>query len=573
MEISRILKPVILGAILGLLALLTLACESAAPTPTPVQPAQPALPVAPTAIPQATATLAPGAPAPTAAVATPTRVLPTPTVVATDKITYGGALKFAIDRDGDNLDPNFSNETGFQATLYAVFNNMVQLAGDNSVQPDIARSWEVSPDGKIVTFKLVTGMKFQDGTLLDAKAVKWNFDRFLDKNSGSTRLSQLSPPLQRVEVVDDSRVAFYMSEPFRPLLATLTERAGMIASPAAVTKANSYANRNGDFGKKPVGSGPYKLDEWIPGSHMKMSRFADYWDKNKQYLDSIWSPMISDLQVIFAMVRTGELDGMERVRPEDIPIIKRNPNLSLVEYKGTRYRGFEFRISKKPWDNKALRQAFSYALDRDTLVRVGFDNVATPAFTILGPAYGVWYDPTLKPLPYNVQKAKEKLSEAGYPNGFTFDFLCTGTSSEIQWCEQTQAVLAGAGINAKIIPLESRTYFTRFVNREIDMVYTGRSPRAEPHITLQRIYHSKGFSNIHDYSNPEVDKLIDQATGTYDVAKAKELYKQVLTITTEDAPIIFVLFETALYTFDTDVRNFQPRIDGVPRFRDIWLFK
>ena len=195
-------------------------------------------------------------------------------------------------------------QTGTRRILWLVFNSLVKQTPTEPVSPDLAESWSISDDGRVITYRLQEGVKFQDGTDFNAQAVKWNYDRFRDDEVQSVRKNQL-PPLERVEVVDDNTLRMYLEVAFRPFLANLTLRPGQMASPTAVDAANSYADRNGDFGKRPVGTGPFILDEWVPDQRFVLSRNPNYWEEGLPYLDGIRVPIIGDKQIQFAMLRTG----------------------------------------------------------------------------------------------------------------------------------------------------------------------------------------------------------------------------------------------------------------------------
>lgn len=570
----------IVGVVLVLASVMALgvACASSAPTATPVQPQQPAQPVAPTQVTsQATATPVSGVPTATALTPTPTRTLPTATPEATGKPVYGGTIRYALARSFDNFDPAFSLEAGMVSTLYSIFNTMVHYNYDGQIVPELASSWEFSADGKVVTFHLQPGVKFQDGTALDADAVKWNYDRFLDTKSGSARRADLVPPLDKVEVVDKQTVRFTLTAPFRPFLATLSDRPGMMASPTAVQKLNSYSDRNGDFGRKPVGSGPYILKEWVPGSHFALVKNDSYWQKGVPYSEGAYLPIIADKLVQFAMLRTGEMDIMDEMVATDALLAQKISGLKLSTLAGSRFRVIMFRVSKEPWNNKALRAAFAYAQDRKILVNVLYQGLASPAYDPTGPAYGDWFDDTIKVYDYDTQKAKQKLAEAGYPNGFSYEQPCSNNTFETQWCETEQSMLANVGIKMEIRPWNSVSYFSDWGQLKHDgPIISGIFARVDPHINLKRWFHSTGSSNLSSktgYSNPEVDKLIDEAAIVYDMAKAKQIYNKLQTTMAEDANWIYQVYEIDLYGLRSNLMNFHPRLNRNVNLREMWLAK
>ncbi len=557
-----------------MLLLFSLACASAAPTATPVAPAAPAPAVAPTAAAsQAVATVVTGAPTSVASISTPapTRVLPTATPISSGQPVYGGTLRHARDLGGiDTLDGHLNTEFNAYRIMYASYNNIVKRnPSDDSIGPELAKSWEIATDGKSVTFKLQEGVKFQDGTEFNAEALKWNIDRVLDPNAGSAQRAVIGPYIDKVEVVDKSTVVFRLKTPFRPLLALLTDRPGYVLSPAAVQKLGK------DFGAKPVGTGPFKVVQWIPKADIRIEKFSDYWEKGKPYLDGIWYQNVPDESVRLAMLRTGETDVLEAIAPTQLSLIDKDPNIKVVPFAGGANYSFKINMNVAPFNSKALRQAIAYATDRKQWVDVFWAGKAKEAYAPIG--FGWAYDPTLTTLKYDLAKAKEKLTEAGYPNGVTLTLSCSSTALEIQRCEIYQAQLAKANITVKLRQVAASDFFpafkTSYVGERNYFGYTWQNPRPDPHQNLQRVFHTKGSSNINDidYSNPQVDKLIDDAANVYDIAKARDMYFQMQRIIVEDVPFVFLVDEQIFMAIGKRVQNFEAA--PLVFLRDTWLAK
>ena len=560
----------VIALIVGTLAL---ACDTSEPTATPAMPVAPAQPAAPTAMPQPTATLVPGAPTVIPARPTPTRVLPTATPVAMSQPVYGGAIRYAHRVAYDTLDPAYQSRSASRRVMFTVYNNLVKMLPDGTVAPELARDWDVSPDGRLVTFHLQDGVKFHDGTVLDADAVKWNYDRHLDAETGSVRRRELAPPLESVIAKDNRTIEFHLASPFRPLMATLTARAGQIASPAAVQRLDSYADRAGPFGSNPVGSGPFKFMRWIPGSEVTVAKSDNYWEAGLPYVDSIKFFEIPDLNVIFAMLRTREVDIMEELPPSDIQIARDHPDINLIFQEGGRSRILFFNVSQPPWNNKALRQAFAYAMDRETLARVMFGEAgAEPLYQPVTRSYGEWYDPSIRPYEHSPEKAREKLAEAGYPDGFSYTQPCSSSTFELQYCEIGQVGLAESGINMSISPSPSASYYSDWAaGRFTEPVWTRFTSRVDPNPLLSPYFHSEGPQNALHFSNLEFDRLLDEATAIYDLAEAKAIYREAIMILLEEAPSIYQVQFNEVFGVRSNVRNFVAYPDLEPRLRELWL--
>ena len=222
-----------------------------------------------------------------------------------DGIDRGGTLRIASGDDLMSMDASFASGGLTNAIGFTVFGTIIKLGKDGDLQPELAESWSVAADSKSVTFNLRDDVNFHDGSKFDANAVKWNWDRILDDNVGSSLRSRLDA-VQSVEVVDSSTVKINLKFPFRPFMSFLTELPGMIHSPDAVNKNNGYSDRNSDYGKNPVGAGAFEFGEWTVGNRITVTKNADYFVDGAPYLDEIVWQIIPDSNVRLSMVRTGE---------------------------------------------------------------------------------------------------------------------------------------------------------------------------------------------------------------------------------------------------------------------------
>src|SRR5262249_46610280 len=242
-----------------------------------------------------------------------------------------------------------------------------------NVVPELARSWQVSSDGKRVTFQLQRGVKFHDGADFNADSVKWNIERILDPQTKSPQRAQLEPAIASVAVVDPYTVAVELKKRFAPLLAALAERPGFIVSPTAVQKLGP------DFGQRPIGTGPFRFVEWVRDAQVTLERFPDYWDKGKPYLDRVICRVVSDPTVRFTMVRTGEVDIATDADARDISSLRNEASLRVSEMKpSTRWTALQWHVDEPPFNKKALRQAIARACNRNALPDARRRRVAHP---------------------------------------------------------------------------------------------------------------------------------------------------------------------------------------------------
>ena len=479
----------------------------------------------------------------------------------------GGALRIGWIPDAKTLDPHFSVQFSERYVLYMVFNTLVGLDRSFNVVPELARAWQVSPDGKQVTFQLQRGVKFHDGTDFTAEVVKWNIERILDPQTKSPQRSQLDPAVAAVKAVDPYTVMFELKKPFPPLLAALAERPGFIVSPAAVKKWGP------DFGRHPVGTGPFRLVEWVADSQVTIERFPDYWDKGKPYLDKVVFRVVPDPTVRLTMLRTGEVDITTDVDTKDVPGLQGDPNLKVSEMKpAARWTALQWQVDKPPFNNKALRQAIALAIDRDELKNVLLHRFGESARGPVTPGLW-WFDPNLKGFGHDLELAKKKLAEAGYPNGFRHKFVVENTPQWIRQAELLHAQLQKINVTMDFELANPADAYALIVQRKTNWTHTRWTQRADPNGLLYILFHSKGFANSTGYSNPRVDELLDRAAVIYEPERRKPLYQEAERLIVDDVTYVFLNYTAEFAVMSQKVQNWGWVPDLIPRFRDLWLEK
>ena len=520
------------------------------------------------------------APAPTAApIPTADAMMQLPAFF-TGKPVSGGILRIAASVNLQTLAPGFANTYGARPHMHAMCDALLRTHPDFSIHPLLAESWEVSPDGKAVTFNLRKGVKFHDGTDFNAEAVRWNIMRNLDfKNAplldplldGVTPYLYMGDFVERVEVVDEHTVTFHTFKPYRPLVPFMADVQGFVQlSPTAA------ANLGDKFGQQPVCAGPFKFVEWTQDLRILADRNIDYWDEDKPYLDGLHWQHVSDSSVRVSMLRTGEADILggqgSNIRPADLPLVENNPNIRVLEFKSATVDFLSLRVGETPWDNRALRQAVAYGLDRQKVIDVLFAGRGRPAYSTEGDSLW-WSDASVKPYPYDPQKAKEKLTEAGFPTGLTLEMGCSSSATGVQICEFLQAMYEPTGIDFEIVTHQN-LYLAALQGKSKFRYSSGWAPRADPDVRIRTLFHTKGGNQVISlYSNSEVDKLLDDAAGTFDRADAKKLYAEAIRITAEDAALIPTILRTQYIAFSKSVQNVHWYPNIYMRYRDMWLQK
>src|SRR5437016_444391 len=277
-------------------------------------------------------------------------------------------LRIGLQEDPDTLDGAKNWSFVGRVVMTSICDKLVDIAPDASIVPMLATAWTVSDDGRAITFKLRPNVHFHDGENFDAAAVKFSLDRALTLPD-SRRKSEISA-ITSVEVIDDLTVRVNMATPFSPLLAQFADRAGIMVSPKAAKELGDQ------FGNKPVCAGPYKFVERVAQDRIVLERFADYWDKERTFIQRVIFLPMPDATVRFANLRAGQLDMVERLSPVDLDTLRKNDKLASASITGLAYQGITFNIANgRRADNpfgrdKRVRAALDLAIDRNILNQV-----------------------------------------------------------------------------------------------------------------------------------------------------------------------------------------------------------
>lgn len=458
------------------------------------------------------------------------------------------AAKDAVIAVGSNfttLDPYDANDTLSQAVAKSFYQGLFGFDKEMKLVNVLAESYEASPDGLTYTIKLRSGIKFQDGSDFNAEAVKVNLDRASNPDNHLKRYN-LFKSVDSTEVLDPSTVKITLKQPFSAFINTLASPAAAMISPAALKKYGK------DIGFHPVGTGPYELETWNQTDFVKVKKFAGYWKKGYPKLDTItWRPVV-DNNTRAAMLQTGEANLAFPIPYEQARLLEKNPRLDLVTSPSIMQRYISLNVTQKPFDNLKVREALSYAINRQALVKVAFAGYATPATGIVPPA--IQYSQSYPAPEYNPAKARELLKEAGYPNGFTTTLWSSHNHSTAQKVLQfTQQQLAQIGIKVKVTAMDAGQRAAEVEDKGqkesgVRMFYTGWSASTgEANWALTPLFATQSWPptifNTAFYSNPQVDKDLTDALNTTDSEKKAAFYKDAQDRIWQDRPWIPLVVE------------------------------
>lgn len=460
-------------------------------------------------------------------------------------------LRYATGTDAQTLDPQFVTDIPTSRVVTKLHETLVYPDADGNMQAVLAESWTVSDDKLSWTFKLREGVMFHDGTPFNAEAVKFTFDRILTKENGSPRASSAAA-IDTVEVVDEYTVIIKTKVPFAPLLAQLSAYNLAIISPkAGVALKNEYS-------KAPAGTGPFTLGPWTPGEKLTVLRNDNYWGE-KAKLDAVEFSVVPEDSARVLMLLSGETDLVSNIPPIMVDRLAGAPGVKVIEETGFRSIYVAFNFNMKPFDDLRVRQAMAHAINTKTLLAGVMNNLGTPgggleSSVIPGSA-------AIDPYPYDPERARALLAEAGLPDGFTTDFyLTTGRyTNDRQLGEAIQAQLAEVGIKVNLQSPEFGTYISMLDAKDkIPMFLLGKgSPTGDPDFTLTINVSTEGSGNYGNYSSKVIDDLLLAQRGTVDVEERREMLRQILQTAYDDVPWIVLFYENQIFGQRDNVKGVQ----------------
>ncbi len=460
-------------------------------------------------------------------------------------------LVVAIGADATGLDPEsvMNNESGF--IMAPIFDGLTKYKkGTSEPGPGLAESWEISEDGTEYTFHLRQGVKFHDGTDFNADAALAELDRvtnegnpyYIYNQEGIHSFADFTWGLvTATEKIDDYTIKVTLSEPHAPFLASIAMVWSGIVSPASVQE-NGY-----EIAFTPIGTGPFKFVEWVRNDHITLEANKDYWGGAPK-IDKLIFRIVPESSVRLLKLEQGEVQILADVNPDDYQRITDNPDLTLLEQPGLTVNGLTMPFDTEPFSDVRVRQALNYAVNKDEMNEFLYKNAAVTAATGMPPIL-MGYPEDLSPYPYDPEKAKELLAEAGYPDGFSFKLLTYENPRGynpvgIKMAVAIQEYLADVGVDLELETLEWGAFLaTRRSADNHDMGMVGWSgDNGDPDNFLYEMFSTNNIpvGNTAHYSNADLDAILTEARTVSDPAERAALYEQASIIIHDDAPWLFV---------------------------------
>jgi peptide/nickel transport system substrate-binding protein len=484
--------------------------------------------------------------------------IPTPTTPAvsptTPAITKKDTLKVAIGTDLDTVDPHSQTSIVVYNVLRHVYETLLWFDARGNVIPWLAERWEVSQDGLVYTFYLRKNIRFHDGSELNATVVKANIDRWIDPTV-RVPARTLVGKIDRAEIVDRYTVRIYLKEPFG-----LFDKA--IAYFIPITSLDVIKKFGNQTITEVIGTGPYKFASWEKGKRVVLERNDDYWGPKPPIKRIEWL-IIPEASTRLAALLAGDVDYIYAPPPPDLERLRSDPRFEVITPTSNAYLHLSL-IPRGPLADPKVRQALNYAIDKEAIVKSVLFGLGVVADSAVPPHF-LGYS-RMNPYGYDPEKAKQLLAEAGYSGGFKLLLIHpTGGSGFINdkgVAEAIQAYLSKIDVSVELKTMDWPSYIAELTkplkDKQYDAILRLYGPAiADAHFILYPLLHSsqRDYPNINNYSNKEVDSLLDQAAIERDPTKRAELYRRAIEIIWRDAPWVFIAAQKQFYAGVKDLKG------------------
>jgi peptide/nickel transport system substrate-binding protein len=488
----------------------------------------------------------------------------------TGDVKKGGRFSMARNEEPLSLDPIVPSDNGSIWVIYQMFDQLTTVNEDSSgIAPSIAESWEISPDGTVYTFAIRQGVMFHDGSPMTIEDVVFSLQRVFDpKGSG---YSFLFGTVEGVAAVDDTNVQITLKEPFTPLLDNLNVFPASIVPKAAV-EADAEA-----FAQNPVGTGPFKLQQFAKGRHVHLVKHDDYWKPDRPHVDEVFIPYVTDDNTRILRVQGGEVDAAVAIPYAQIDQLDAQDDIDVQIEELFRFDGMWLNHAEAPLDDVKVRQALNYATDKEAMLKSIFFEKVEIANHMM-PKMKYWRD-DVPAYEYDPERAKSLIAESKAADGFTLPIVIpTGDVIIQQIAQIVKESYAGIGVNVEITNLDIGTAYTNFsefnytagANWYITSDVPGPDELAAIQFDFSAESGTKSFFT--NYNTPRATELVQEA-GRSDDATREQLFGDLQQLVMDDAVLVALFFTPARAALRSHVRDFKTVKTAWWRLEDVWLDK
>lgn len=451
------------------------------------------------------------------------------------------------------FDPHKGTSGSDHEVLWAVFDALFRFDKTGNIISGQVKKWAF-PDPKTMVLTLHAGIKFTDGTPLDAEAVKWNIERIKDPKEKTVVAEQLAV-VKSVDVISPTELRLNLSEPAASLPATLSDRPGMMISPTA------YKKLGADFARSPVGAGPFKMVEWKQDAYWVLERNPDFFEQGLPKLDKITFYQFQKAEAAVSALKSGQIDFYIRVAPQAIDWVKSSPDFNFVDAPTTQVSNIYLNRVDPPLNNLKLRQAMMHAIDRKAILQANYRGIGEVAEGVL--PLGYWAkDPSVKNLPYDVEQSKRLVKESGY-DGKPIRIVVSQEDEYVKNIQIVQQMLEQVGIKIDIVPLSSGATYEEFMTKG---AAAGRSVawsgRVDPDLSLSPLFETGGAYNApmakKGLTDLRINDLLAKGRQTGDQEERRKAYVELDKIVTAEVHMITFVHKSWATAVRKNITGFEP---------------
>lgn len=478
------------------------------------------------------------------------------------EIVRGGDLVVTSGIEPQTLDPIMGNAAGADAR-FQIFETLVKFDSEGNLQPSLATSWEYAEDGQSIVFSLREGVVFHDGTPFDAEAAAFNLRRVIDPDVNATRAPYVAD-VESIDIIDPLTIRVNLKSPSGSAISGIASIAGVMSSPAAIEAKGE------DYGRSPVGTGPFKFSSWISGSHVKVEANENYWRDGADgqplpYLDTLTVRFITEVAVKMIEIQSGSVHMVDGITPNHYEAIEQDPNLHLIDLPGGTLQFVALNNQVAPFDNELVRRAFSHAIDRQAMMQAvtrGFGSIST----------GFYYNAPDE-VEYNTELARSLLIEAGYPDGVSIDMSIIQRDPDTLIGQIIQQQIAAAGFTVQLEVLERQAWLDKVLGsgtHQAAMLMAG-IPELDPNMQFGTMFARDGFSNWSRIQDDNVFDLVEEAARVTDQDQRRELYGDIEKLLVEKSYYAFLFLRDRKYAASNSMQGFKQDHAGGWYLDETWL--
>ena len=472
----------------------------------------------------------------------------------------GGTIRVAFVGSPVKVDPHVAAGAEEWAMLRGVYDSLVWTDETLTPRPELAESWEASPDATVWTFKLRKGVKFHHGRELDADDVVFSFKRILDPATASPARSVFSM-VDRVEKLDPLVVRFTLKSPFAEFPQLIGGSFQAKVAPRDVS----------DLNKNPTGTGPFKLTEFVPGDHLTLLRNDAYWRDGEPYLDQIRFVYLPEEAAHIAGMMSGDLDMTWWPSAEVIPIYQANRDLTVSIAQSYGYQPIVMRVDTPPFDKPEVRRAFRLLCNRDSLKKTSMGNLNVPVSNDHPiPPFSPMYIEQ-KPMVQDIETAKKLLADAGYKDGLDIEMMAwTGRAGLVQEALGFQDMAKKANVRIRVNTVPADIFLSKYWLKH-NFFVTNWNGRTTLYEMLALAYQSNATWNESQWKSKRMDDLIELVRREQNEVKRKAVFADIQKVFIDDSPVIVAYHRPSVMVYRTHLRDFTPHPSGWLDFRRTWL--